>query len=997
MRIKTALYGLLFGSMVFAAGCPSDNDNPKTNNQSNTDMSEDMPNEDMTPDADMSQTKATACTWLRTKPATLPLEEMPKDITVVFGCDGVIEDNIIFKRAGADVKVDNVTCKAGGENGPAQQCDVFIKDISPAAIGAAGPETLTATLPGLEEIDTTLRWHYTLDQLAEQTKDIQTYKAPKSLGSKGLGFHLKALDKDNATFFGVHAHKVLIEKDLEKQRQEILKNLEFEFGTVTNTATEPAAPTAQTIDFGTGQLMYQQSAMARTATGFEALWWGQVNDGNNAYFVGALFDLDAKGQPTGPGIKLNPPPQIDPLKTMISSQIYHFKEIGIDTMSGYAAGTLHTTRSGKWQLTAMFTGENRRGIQQSKVLDTFGGVLAKDVEEGRAWAGLLPRPIQFDPKDAAYLPIGWNAQPSAQGIAFSIVDATSTVGEREDTVQFVTNFEVKNIHVGVSNKFTITILLAGDNQQALYTIKIDGNKIQTPTALELPLFSDYTPPSTIPSASLLRLSDDDKKDTWLETIEDDNGTIMLKGRPPRRGLRRIRIRRRIRKRIGGSASYSTFWNGSGTHIQTTTSIPSDKRPEFGVGKVSDIQSNNTGAWTSEDTCLDLKEGEESYCGQTDHFRPIAVSPNGTAVGLIDGKTVTLGVQSGDGANPPEVLTLPNMSKEDPVNPVIALLEEEEMAMMPYKAPDSVNTMEADAAAFWFIDKQGKPSQPALVNFGANIDHATLQIAGMGTEVLVFFRSADGKTGNVSVVPAADLKALIKDTKTISAYDLSKNAIALGELAPDGPDVELLTNNTLMTPFGRTDATNMVFDFITSPNLVIANTGDGCGKPNAFAVDMPPEASKNDLPAFNVASDDYCPDVSGIVGRGDFLGTASEQLLLLDGNKFSLVHASTKEFQIPEKVVMEKDTDFYGLTAPPTTVINTVNTGDYNGDGLTDVAIDTSNGVYIAFSDGNGSTLSISGIVPGLSAVVDTFGPPQYSFGSGTKKSTTTTRSRPQLQ
>lgn len=1016
MSIKTTIYGLIFGSLVFATGCPEDNNDPSANNPNSedmsndqtdmpvdrVDMSNDMPGDmpDMESDGadDMATIKkATACVWMRTRPATLPLEETPQDVTVVFGCDGVIEDNIIFARDGADGELESVTCKAGEANGPAQQCEVLIKGITPvSADGSAGPENLVVTIPDLEAIDTTLRWHHTLAQLEDQASAIETYNAPKSLGSKGLGFNLKALDKDTATFFGVHAHEVLIEKDLEKQRQEILKNLEFEFGTVTNTGAMPTEPTVQAVNLGAGQLMYQRSAMARTSKGFEALWWGQVNDAaDNANFVGVLFELDTKGQPTGPGITLNVPPQVDPIKTIVSSQLYNLKEIGVDKLEGYAAATLHTTRSGKWQLTAGFSGDDRRGVEQSKLMDSFGGVLAKDVEEGSAWAGLLPRPIQFDPKDASFLPIGWAAQPSAQGIAFSIVDASSTVGELEDTVQFVTTFEVKNVHVGVTDKFTITVLLAGDDQQVIYTIKTDGNKIQPPTELELPLLSDYTPLPASPTASVFGLSDEDDKDIWLEPIEDDDGQILLRGRPSTKVQRRLRIRRRIRKRIAGSPSHTTFWNGDGTHVQTT-SLRAEVRPEFGVGKVSHITGSNTSAWACEDACLKQESGDES-CGKTDHFRPLVTAPNGTAVGLVDGETVGLAVQKGDGGTP-QALTLPNTSKKDPEVPLMALLEGEEVVMMPYKAPSSVDTLAANAVAIWFIDEQGTPSNPALVNFGAEIDHATMRIAGMGTEVLVFFRAADGTTGNVSVVPVADLEALIGDTEAIASYDLSKNAVSLGALAPDGPDVELLTNNTLSTPFDRTTGPSTITDFIAATDFVIAYTGEGCGDPKAMTFDSPPDAESTPLLPFEIRSDDFCPDVGGgIVARGDFLGTGSEQVVLFDGETFSLVHTTIKEFQIPEKVVMEKEDDFYGLTLPPTGVVNTVAQGDYNGDGLMDLAIDTSEGVLIAFSDGNGGTLSVSGTVPGLSAIVDTFGPPTYKFGSRTKKSTTTTRSRPQLQ
>lgn len=186
MRMKTTLYGLLLGALVFATGCPEDNNDPKTNNQPHTDMStdqsEDIPKEDMMPDADMSESKATACTWLRTQPATLALKETPQDITVVFGCNGTIRDDIILKRPNGDTKVDRVTCKAGGDDGPTQQCDVSIKGVTPTSADAADPETLTVTIPVLEAIDTTLRWHYTLEQLAEQTKDIQTYDAPNNSG-----------------------------------------------------------------------------------------------------------------------------------------------------------------------------------------------------------------------------------------------------------------------------------------------------------------------------------------------------------------------------------------------------------------------------------------------------------------------------------------------------------------------------------------------------------------------------------------------------------------------------------------------------------------------------------------------------------------------------------------------------------------------------------------------------------------------------------------------
>ena len=239
---------------------------------------------------------------------------------------------------------------------------------------------------------------------------------------------------------------------------------------------------------------------------------------------------------------------------------------------------------------------------------------------------------------------------------------------------------------------------------------------------------------------------------------------------------------------------------------------------------------------------------------------------------------------------------------------------------------------------------------------------------------------------------------IGDTEAIASYDLSKNAVSLGALAPDGPDVELLTNDTLSTPFDRTTGPSTITDFIAATDFVIAYTGEGCGDPRAMTFDSPPDAESTPLLPFEIRSDDFCPDVGGgIVARGDFLGTGSEQVVLFDGETFSLVHTTIKEFQIPEKVVMEKEDDFFGLTLPPTGVVNTIAQGDYNGDGLMDLAIDTSEGVLIAFSDGNGGTLSVSGAVPGLSAIVDTLGPPTYKFGSGTKKSTTTTRSRPQLQ
>lgn len=91
---------------------------------------------------------------------------------------------------------------------------------------------------------------------------------------------------------------------------------------------------------------------------------------------------------------------------------------------------------------------------------------------------------------------------------------------------------------------------------------------------------------------------------------------------------------------------------------------------------------------------------------------------------------------------------------------------------------------------------------------------------------------------------------------------------------------------------------------------------------------------------STGSDATCSDLAVPLGSADLFGDEGWSVVMSDGTAWRI-----SEFQIPEKVVMEKDGDFYGMTS-----------GDLNGDGLGDAVFYGDEGARIWLSAGDGSGL-----------------------------------------
>ncbi|MCP4808480.1 MAG: hypothetical protein GY913_05775 [Proteobacteria bacterium] len=97
---------------------------------------------------------------------------------------------------------------------------------------------------------------------------------------------------------------------------------------------------------------------------------------------------------------------------------------------------------------------------------------------------------------------------------------------------------------------------------------------------------------------------------------------------------------------------------------------------------------------------------------------------------------------------------------------------------------------------------------------------------------------------------------------------------------------------------------------------------------------------------STGTDADCLDLAMPLGSADLFGDGGWTVVMSDGTAYRL-----NKFTIPEKVVMEKDGDFYGMTA-----------GDLNGDGLGDAVL-YGDELQVWLSDGKGSSLAYEGDLP----------------------------------
>lgn len=101
----------------------------------------------------------------------------------------------------------------------------------------------------------------------------------------------------------------------------------------------------------------------------------------------------------------------------------------------------------------------------------------------------------------------------------------------------------------------------------------------------------------------------------------------------------------------------------------------------------------------------------------------------------------------------------------------------------------------------------------------------------------------------------------------------------------------------------------------------------------------------------------CSDLPVPLGMVDVLGDGGSQVVLSDGTMYRI-----NAFQIPEKVVMEKDGDFYGMQS-----------ADFNGDGLGDVLFMGDAGQTLWLSAGDGTGLGYENTAPAWSQVAQVAG------------------------
>lgn len=161
-----------------------------------------------------------------------------------------------------------------------------------------------------------------------------------------------------------------------------------------------------------------------------------------------------------------------------------------------------------------------------------------------------------------------------------------------------------------------------------------------------------------------------------------------------------------------------------------------------------------------------------------------------------------------------------------------------------------------------------------------------------------------------------------------------------ELIDEG--VEQLQENPLASVAPPTGVSSEV----TLPSAVLTvawETGTDCPWATVLVPGLSEDMSSNWEAAqvLSTSEDAACRDLAWALGSADVYGDGGSVVVLSDGTLLRLL-----EFQIPEKVVMEKEDDFYGMQS-----------GDFNGDGLADMVLVQADGERVLWlSDGEGGEL-----------------------------------------
>ena len=149
--------------------------------------------------------------------------------------------------------------------------------------------------------------------------------------------------------------------------------------------------------------------------------------------------------------------------------------------------------------------------------------------------------------------------------------------------------------------------------------------------------------------------------------------------------------------------------------------------------------------------------------------------------------------------------------------------------------------------------------------------------------------------------------------------------------------------------------------LVAPSLIVTvpwDTGTEC--PLATVLFPGTALGEVDWDAANVldeGTDPGCSDLAYPLGSADLLGDGGWATVMSDGTMWRM-----DELQIPEKVVMEKDGDFYGMQ-----------TGDFNDDGLGDAVLYGDEPV-LWLSAGDGTGLEHDGELPSWVWFARTLGP-----------------------
>lgn len=1011
--LSNLIIASIFGSALVLTGCPAENNDPKVKPDLGVDLGVDL-GADMGADqgADMSADMGAdmgppdiACAVVQPSKRAFDVAR-GQPVSLLLRCAeelsqrGETLEAHVFQpnRAGDEWSetLKDIRCEQADES---WECFATLSAILPPIASedeAIGPWTFRFNVrgvkpaePGAEHLTFRVHWGLGKERIREVQERADVVPMREGFEARGLGVKTLAMEGSGL---------IIIDSALSVDGGAVELSA--------STLTKPAqAPVITVANVAPASLSAQQLVTVRTDTGADAMWW--AFDAEAQAFLGASLTFDARGQLTGQRALKGETYAGPRIKRIVDATP------ALQGKQGAAHGVVFiaaVTEQDTDVVIGLFMGDDGANVAKVYEGDALGSVPAKELTS--ATSGWLKDPaaplrVEGGPDEiAAKLPPHrWTHVAVTQEASKSALH----VGEKEVILNI--GFKSEGAYVGKAGGKLGVLVHGADGARAMFALDhgADGS-LSSPVALPLPPSVDLRPSGlSAPITSAIhnaRAVAATKREVWggdqaLRLHIADEHVVML-GRWPWNWRDKLKSSAARADQSGMVVS----WKAADGNIERVHPLPrtaGELTPRPGSTYVVSMTGGGSGLAVAQGALqADLCTSQPDAC-----VHHLASTRGGFHAWLGAGKsgpTLRTG-KYGD-------ILIDGVPLEFDLIGAPIFFDMPEGSGGGAMLISAVNhpTLKDVTHVVWTLGMDGRTSNPGLITIKPDptlkLDADAIRQISMGGVVPIEGAKLGVVIGlnNTKKDPEVPLDALLESeegmviipTETLVAATTSRSPVAI---PIDGSNATITTRSRLAataqldTSFGlllsgsaaaRTDDVNtgghpwLSLDGISY--LVARTQGSTCASVVLSALEV--QGAPMLTEAITRKGTDDCADQSVVLGVGHFLGDDSEQLLTLTQPSSLTLWTLTREGDkagAPLRVV-ERTRKL--TTLPHPIDPSRVRLGDFNGDGITDVAIAQS---YVDPTEQRAitTTVFLGDGLGGLGNPITLIGGPTVEWSTGT--------------